>query len=179
MTAREIFYEGLAALVLCFQDFPWPDASVLSTDLECEMSDTLSNVEPRRSSVIPNFQELRQSVAEAGKAKMEAARYWINVGIERNGKFLSLPLGIPLDKLKAKPVPSTPGDFHNLRQAEAELWSEIEMLKASLSPGQEVDLDLTVRIRMTAEKEEKETAENLNPYSLGNNFNLRIIKTGG
>lgn len=101
----------------------------------------------------------------ASQAKRPAAKYWVNVGLRRNGKLLTLPMGIPLDNLKAKAIPKQAGDFQNMRKGEAQLWEVLQQLMSTLKPGESKTLPFEVEIRKVEEHEQIE--ENVNPFDLG------------
>jgi hypothetical protein len=127
------------------------------------------------SDMIPQFDEISgptpKAVASGGRThdktepKREPARYWLNVGVVRGEKLLTLPMGIPLDKLKAKPIPNKASDFQQLRAGEADLWKAFKAEFEKLKPGESKKLNLTCEIRMTSEAEAVE--EDTNPYAVG------------
>lgn len=132
------------------------------------------------SNLIPDFitvpapktqqQSKTEEKHETSKPK-EPALWWLNVGLEVNGKFLTLPMGIPLDKLKAKPVPNKTSDFQQLRIGEKQLWEAVHKEMQKLKPGESKRLNLQVEIRRVNEAELLE--EDTNPYSLSKlNFAL-------
>lgn len=90
-----------------------------------------------------------------------SAEYWINIGRGLpSGLFATLPLGIPLDDLVAKPV-NGKGDFRNMRQNEANMLKSVFAKAAELAPGEEVVLNLEVRLRRRESEElsEEEAGE--------------------
>ena len=144
------------------------------------------------ASTLPNLDEIigpdssEETTTSTTRNKRPAAEYWLNVGIVRNGKLCSLPMGIPLDNLKAKPVPNiniTPDmspeqvtrkkDFRALRATEAELWEKFRAIFLSLKPGEEREVNLVCRVRRTEAKSQNEELEQEgNPYALGDDFQL-------
>lgn len=99
------------------------------------------------------------------QGKRPAAKFWVNVGLRRNGKLLTLPMGIPLDNLKSKAVPKQAGDFQSMRKAEAQLWEKIQELMSTMKPGESKTLPFEVEIRKVTEEEQIE--ETSNPFDLG------------
>lgn len=99
-------------------------------------------------------------------AKRPAAKFWVNVGIKRGGKMLTLPMGIALDNLQAKPLPKQRGEFYHLREAEAQLWEKIQALMATLKPGESKTLPFEVEIRRVEEKQDSPESQE-NPFALG------------
>ncbi len=120
--------------------------------------------------------ERRTASNQATQQEKQPVFFWLNVGIERNGKLVQLPMGIPLDGLKARkvPGPSTKNlEFRQLRQAEAQLWTKVQEVMASLKPGESVKLPFSVEIRRVEEavsEEESETETSENPFAIGNLF---------
>lgn len=108
-----------------------------------------------------------QNQAES-KPKSE---FWVNVGIERGGKLVSLPMGIALDKLEARKIPGSSTknlEFRQLRQAEADLWSKMQQLMATMKPGETVVLPFQVELRRCEAPEiATEAEETANPFLVG------------
>lgn len=111
----------------------------------------------------------------SGKPKRDT-QFWVNVGLLRGRpgeqKLVGLPMGIPLDELQEKKVPSTKTqnqEFRNLRLAERELWHKMRELMATLKPGESRVLPFQVEIRRVDEKEqiEDEQDPSVNPFAVG------------
>jgi hypothetical protein len=139
------------------------------------------------SSILPNLDEVgeqssttAQAESKSDKSKLPKTRYWLNVGVVRNGKLLSLPMGIPLDGLKAKAIPTISlkdvseeqatrrVDFRDLREEEAKLWEAFSKMFHGLKPGEERDVNFTCRVRMTENTEETPsngTSGHVNAYA--------------
>lgn len=109
----------------------------------------------------------------APKEEREPTQFWINVGYEANGKFVSLPLGIPLDSLPEIKVPGPQTknpEFRQLQQARRMLHEQVKKLMETLEPGDEGLLPkLQVQIRRIEKNEnvpmtEEEAAAN--PFAL-------------
>lgn len=85
---------------------------------------------------------------EAGNSKKDLpkAQFWINIGyvVEVEGengtehKFISLPMGIPLDTQEHLPTNSSNADFRALRSAQNDLLDQLKAEAEKLEPGQEV-----------------------------------------
>ena len=99
------------------------------------------------------------------------SEFWVNVGIERNGKLVSLPMGIALDKLEPRRIPGSSSknqEFRFLRLAEADLWKKMQEIMASMKPGEVVTLPFQVELRRceaTEVVEEQDTT--VNPFAVG------------
>jgi hypothetical protein len=106
------------------------------------------------------------------KPEQTPTQFWVNVGLSRGGKLVSLPMGIPLDNLKARKIPNSSTknqEFRNLRLAESQLFDKIQEIMASLKPGESKTLPLQVELRRVEEQEDhSETEDNSeNPFSVG------------
>ena len=129
------------------------------------MSTTIDNL-------ITGLANLKQNGNNGSEnSKPEKTEFWVNVGIERAGKLVSLPMGIPMDKLEARKIPGSSSkntEFRFLRLAEADLWSKMQQIMAQLKPGEVVKLPFTVELRR-CEATEQPTAEDTaaNPFSIG------------
>ncbi len=144
------------------------------------------------TSLIPNFDDItgpsttqKASEQASSKKKNLPAQYWLNVGIERNGRLCSLPMGIPLDNLKPKPIPAaghtadaTPdqiqkkAEFRAMRDTEHKLWGKLQEVYLGLKPGEEKTVQLVCRVRRVDSKELTETEQETNPFALGDDFKL-------
>ncbi len=101
-----------------------------------------------------------QQTTETNGKQKEQTKFWLNVGVRRGEKLVTLPMGIPLDNLKAKaiPGPATKNqDFRHLRMAESQLFDRIREMMAGLKPGETMELPLTVELRCVDEKTDEET----------------------
>lgn len=116
-----------------------------------------------------------ENTASDSKKKKTPSQFWLNVGIVRGTKeaekFLQLPVGIALDELQAKDIPSSRTEnqeFRNQRIAEKQLWELVKTEFSKLKPGEELEVPLVCRIRRINEKEqlsEKDVVEN--PFAIG------------
>lgn len=76
-----------------------------------------------------------------------AAKMWLNVGYVANGKFVNLPVGIPVDTMEALPIRGQNEDWAKLQSARNGLLKAIQDAGDALAPGAEVELKLVVRLR--------------------------------
>lgn len=127
-------------------------------------------------SLIPSFEEItgpkaRQQETQQprngnDKPKRPPAQFWVNVGKEKNGKLLTLPMGIPLDGLTAKPIKGKPdSEFAKMRAAEADMWEQFWAFCKTLKPGEAKRLNFVVEVRRVSEQEAVE--EETNEFALG------------
>jgi hypothetical protein len=108
-------------------------------------------------------------VPSTEKKEKVQTKFWLNVGVERNGKLLTLPLGIPLDGLTAKSIPNgkASAEFRGMRIAEKQLWDKIQEVMSTLKPGESKSLPLQVEIRHVEAKELTAEEAASNPFALG------------
>lgn len=97
---------------------------------------------------------------EQNQEPREKAKVWMNVGYDVNGKFISLPLGQALDTMKAADIRGQNEDFVKQRSAQNVLLKALQDLGASMAPGQEQTLKLTVKLRRVNEELNIPAAEN-------------------
>lgn len=114
---------------------------------------------------------------EAGNSKKDLpkAQFWINIGyvaeVEgENGteqKFISLPMGIPLDTQEHLPTNSSNADFRALRSAQNDLLDQLKAEAEKLEPGQEVIIGegaLVIQVRRV-KAEQAPVAASENKYA--------------
>ncbi len=125
--------------------------------------------------LIPELQEIKaptekQETTPGPKKERDPANFWLNVGVIRKNaegeeKLITLPMGIPLDKLKSKDVPKKHSDFQQLRAAEKALWEQFKPFFESLKPGESKRVNFICEVRRVSDAETVE--EETNPYALG------------
>lgn len=82
-----------------------------------------------------------------------SAKVWINVGYEANGKFINLPVGIPVDTMEALPVRGQNEDWVKVQSARNALLDAVQKAGAELAPGAEVTLNLQLRLRKSNDEQ--------------------------
>lgn len=82
-----------------------------------------------------------------GAEERPVSNLWLNIGYEINGKFVNLPLGMPIDTMKPAEIRGQNEDFVKLRTAQNALLKALQDLGATFAPGQEQDIQLTVKLR--------------------------------
>lgn len=83
------------------------------------------------------------------------AEFWLNVGLPANSvvpgeaepRFISLPMGLPLDTMKPAKVSGSNELYRQLQTAKNDLWEQLMRASSRLQPGQEMELPLVVRVR--------------------------------
>ena len=84
-------------------------------------------------------------------ADLPQAKVWLNVGYEANGKFVNLPFGIALDTMQPLPVKGQSEDWVKLRTAQNHLLKQLQAGGDALDSGEEIVVNLQVRMRKTKE----------------------------
>lgn len=104
------------------------------------------------------------------------AEFWLNIGYvsnvkddEGNDKFISLPMGIPLDTQELLPTNSRNVDYAQMQAARNNLHEQIMKIAAQLQPGDETHLNLVVQLRRVNEEAPAVDPAN-NPYAVGLNL---------
>lgn len=116
------------------------------------------NTSSTRNNRMP-FGSLPSDPANRPKAKV-----WLNVGYEAGGKFINLPIGLPVDTMDAADVRGQNVDWIKQRTAQNTLLEHLKKMGLSMVPGQEQTVHLEVRLRRV--NEEIEVADNENEYAI-------------
>ena len=95
------------------------------------------------------------------------AQLWLNVGVESNfvfgddpePRFLSLPVGIPLDTTEPLATNQRDRNFASFQATRNGLLQKLIDLGNSLEPGEEREVNLSVRIRKVEDVVEPATAD--------------------
>lgn len=104
------------------------------------------------------------------------AKVWLNIGYEKAGKFINLPIGMPLDTMEPAKVSGQNEEWIKIQTARNALLEALQALGANLKPGEEIDVsNLTIKIRHVAEEREVKPEENEFSMDLGS---LLAIPTG-
>jgi hypothetical protein len=110
-----------------------------------------------------NFGSKNQTTAAPTTAKADRpkADLWVNIGFpityedtkgETQTKFVSLPVGIPLDTIEALPVKGSSEEFRALQAARNDLLEQLIEAGKALQPGEELVIDeLQIQLRRVNE----------------------------
>ena len=78
----------------------------------------------------------------------DRAKLWLNVGYEVNGRFVNLPIGMPVDTMKPTEVKGQNEDWVKFQTARNQLLEALQHYGMSLAPGEEVEVStLVIRLR--------------------------------
>ena len=92
-----------------------------------------------------------------------SAKLWLNVGYDANGRFVNLPVGIPVDTMEALPVRGQNEEWAQFQSARNDLLKAIQEAGDNLEPGAEVEVKLVVKLRKV--NEEIEVSKEDNPFA--------------
>lgn len=128
------------------------------------------------STLATTFGARSRSAAKPAAQDLPKAQIWLNIGYlvpatdTREERFVSLPVGIPLDTMEKVSTRSSNTDFALFQQARNDLFDQIMEQANRLAPGEyyvmECQNGLAIQIRrVNAETEVAAPAEG-NPYGL-------------
>mgnify|MGYP003408666945 FL=1 len=100
----------------------------------------------------------RQAPADRPQAKL-----WLNVGYDANGRFVNLPVGIPVDTMESLPIRGQNEEWAQFQSARNDLLKAIQEAGDNLEPGAEVEVKLVVKLRKV--NEEIEVSKEGNPFA--------------
>ena len=89
-----------------------------------------------------------------------AAKLWLNVGYDANGRFVNLPVGIPVDTMELLPIRGQNEEWAQFQSARNQLLKAIQQAGDNLEPGAEVEVKLTVKLRKVNEEIEVKPEDN-------------------
>ncbi len=113
---------------------------------------------------IPKFTQTPTTALQQDKPKAEL---WINIGYEVPdpegiSKFISLPLGIPLDQVKLLNTSTPNEEFNLVNQARNDLLDQLLNVANTVEPGQSKIVNLSVEVRRVSEN--VEVNKDINPF---------------
>lgn len=96
--------------------------------------------------------------ADGAKQDLPKAEFWINIGYESDSvdehgthRFVSLPMGLPLDTMKLVETKSSNAGWAEFQAAKNDLHAQIMEAAKSLKAGDAVNLNLTIQLRRVAD----------------------------
>jgi hypothetical protein len=97
------------------------------------------------------FAGLNANAAQNQQGDKPRAQLWLNIGYTAGEgeaqRFISLQPGMSIDTLETRPIRGQNTDFAKVQAAQNELLESLQKLGFNLEPGQEVTLNLEVRMR--------------------------------
>ena len=104
-----------------------------------------------------------RSAGRQAQADRPAAKLWLNVGYDANGRFVNLPVGIPVDTMELLPIRGQNEEWAQFQTARNDLLKAIQQAGDNLEPGAEVEVKLVVKLRKV--NEEIEVSKEDNPFA--------------
>ena len=101
-----------------------------------------------------------RSSGRQAPADRPAAKLWLNVGYDANGRFVNLPVGIPVDTMELLPIRGQNEEWAQFQSARNQLLKAIQEAGDNLEPGAEVEVKLTVKLRKVNEEIEVKAEDN-------------------
>lgn len=93
-------------------------------------------------------------------ADLPKAKTWLNIGYTINGRFVNLPLGMPLDTMQPAAATGQNSDWVSFQTARNNLLQRLQNIGDNLQPGEEVDVPvLTIKIRRVNEELQADAGE--------------------
>ncbi|MFA7188517.1 MAG: hypothetical protein WC117_00345 [Sphaerochaetaceae bacterium] len=104
----------------------------------------------------------------AAKEALPKAEYWLNIGYGvdvqteagQEHRFVSLPMGIPLDTQTELSTKSSNAQFAQFQAARNDLHAQIMAVAETLKPGEDRILKLEIQLRRVNEDVAEATTEN-------------------
>lgn len=109
------------------------------------------------------------------KADLPKAEFWLNVGYEvgeagtEEYRFVSLPMGIPVDTMKQIEIRTRNQEFGQFQSAQNNLLTQIQNKCSELAPGEAIVLGegpLCIQLRRVNEPVTAPAADASNPYAV-------------
>lgn len=104
--------------------------------------------------------------APAASSNKPKAQLWLNIGYDSGvvddqgeSRFVSLPVGIPLDTMEALPTNSRNQDYARFNAARNDLHDQIMAAAAKLNAGESTVLNLQIQLRRVNEDAPDVSAE--------------------
>ena len=104
-----------------------------------------------------------RSAGRQAQADRPAAKLWLNVGYDANGRFVNLPVGIPVDTMETLPIRGQNEEWAQFQSARNDLLKAIQEAGDNLEPGAEIEVKLVVKLRKV--NEEIEVSKEDNPFA--------------
>lgn len=112
----------------------------------------------------------------AAKDELPKALVWMNIGYtvevtnsdgSKEEKFISLPVGIPVDTQEALPITSRSEDYNLFQDARNKLLAAVQKKASELTPGEQFMIEnLEIQLRRVADPVTAPDASVANPYAL-------------
>lgn len=104
--------------------------------------------------------DLYSSTANITNGSRPTAKLWLNPGYDANGRFVSLPIGMPVDTMELLPIRGQNVDWIQFQTARNQLLLALQEAGEKLEPGEEVPIFLDLRLRKINENVDVSTEKN-------------------
>lgn len=85
------------------------------------------------------------------KTDRPASQYWLNIGRKAGEgeaeRFVSLPMGVAVDGMKAKPIRGSNAEYNEFTATGNAMLERVQSICAELAPGESRILNLQVEVR--------------------------------
>lgn len=88
--------------------------------------------------IVTTQSNVRSINGRSGQTDKPKAKVWGNVGYELNGKFISLPVGIPMDTMEVSKSNSNNKEWVAFQDACNTLLKHLQSMGDEMEPGQDV-----------------------------------------
>jgi hypothetical protein len=124
-----------------------------------------------------NESTVRSTTANTAAAQRPKAKLWLNIGFEINGKFVNLPVGIPLDTMEPVQARGQNADWVAFQSARNAFLKKLQSAGDALQPGAEMSVNgLQVRIRHVANELSVPTEDNAYQADMDTLFTTTVIE---
>jgi hypothetical protein len=108
----------------------------------------------------------------AGNNEQPKAQFWLNIGYTAPGagkdgedRFVSLPMGMPLDTMEPAKLQGRDENYRQFTQARNDLHTQIMEAVSKLAPGDATTLNLEIQVRRVSDEQAVPVAGD-NPFAL-------------
>lgn len=126
----------------------------------------------------------------ADRADLPKAQTWLNIGYEFGEpgteayRFISPPMGIPLDTMKPIDIRSRNAEFAQFQAAQNDLLAQLQAEAAKLAPGESLvvrnpNSPLCIQLRRVNDPVEAPAADASNPFALASLFAAPVAAEEG
>jgi hypothetical protein len=141
------------------------------------ISSTESEFIMSTAAIVPTrtFGALAAATAASSSEDRPTAMAWLNIGYpvefvnaksgETETRFISIPVGIPLDTQKPINITSRNDIMQEMQAAQNELLKQLQDVAAGMEAGGEVMVDLQLQLRRINDKVEAPTITEASPFA--------------
>ena len=106
-----------------------------------------------------NFEQATASTTKT-TAERAKTKVWLNIGYERAGKDINLPVGIPIDTTEKLEIRGSNKDWNDFQTARNAFLDFLQKAGANLEPGAEEEITgLTIKLKHVGNTEVSSEAD--------------------